>query len=696
MHCRGGVALKTRLGMRNLKRIEPVSKPICSQQQERKALARSLFSRLSFLLLASLTRKIGVLKPVLVCWFVLTGLPITTPVLAVPVEVAAPREGLKASFEVQDGKLFYSLSDCGRAIVERSRLGVFDGAKMAFVNASIREHDKVWSPTYGQFNTVRDHYRELNLSLTADGKRMTLLCRMFDTGFGLRFVATEDSAGQMMTFASEYKLADSIAHYAGERGHRCAMPGDAPTKPSQLKELDRPTVPLVSLREDGRHVAFLEADLYSADGFELMQLQPTTGGESLMATSTSQSLGEGHVTPWRVILIGDSAGDLVVNNVPLNLAAPCKLENTGWIMPGKSLWDWRIHGYDNGSFVYGIDTRSYLRLIDFCAEQGIEYLTVDDHWFLAADDGEMVVSPRVDVAEVMDYAKQKGVLIMLYYDRKKGNFGDETLFSHYAKLGATAIKYGFMGNKADFTRRSIDAAAEHKLLINFHDGPVPMTGVERTMPNLITREFCHAQQDSRSVFTPETFLRMAMVSTLSGPLDMSNGNFGITSINSGERIRGPREKNSYITTVISEIARNVVIFSGIVTLPDAPEEYLKKGDLFEFLRLMPSTWDDTQIPNSKIGQYITVARRSGDMWFVGSVNNQTVRTLSIPLNFLIPGTQYEATLYEDAEGTHGVANPEAYAVSTSTVIRGDVISAKMAFGGGHAMILRPLKQQQSE
>ena len=209
----------------------------------------------------------------------------------------------------------------------------------------------------------------------------------------------------------------------------------------------------------------------------------------------------------------------------------------------------------------------------------------------------------------MAYAKEKGVAIMLYYDRRKGDFGDETLFSHYAKLGAAGMKYGFMGNKAKFTRDAIDAAAENKMLINFHDGPVPMAGVERTMPNLICREYCHGQQDSRSAFTPETFLKMALVSNLSGPLDMSNGNFGINSINAGEREKGPKKKNSYISTVTSEVARNLVIYAGLVTLPDAPEEYENKMDLFEFLKQMPSTWDESRVPNSEIGKFITVARR---------------------------------------------------------------------------------------
>ena len=604
--------------------------------------------------------------------------------IAAPAEITSPNGKVKASFEIEDGTMYYGISQNGNLIVDRSKLEIIAGAKVVLLNEEIREHDDTWSPVYGQFSEIRDHHRELELAITVDGIPMTCLCRVFDDGVGIRFVASQESAGKKLTFDSEYKLLNGVTHYTGERGRPCNWSG-------AQGQASRVVVPLVSVLADGQHIALLESDLYTADPFKVMRMKPNAETKILMASSSAVSQGAGHVTPWRVILIGKSAGDLVINTVPLNLAAECKIKDTSWIKPGKGLWDWRIHGYNNGSFVYGIDTRSYLHMIDFCAEQGIEYLTIDDHWFTSAGDGKMVVSPDVDIEKVMSYAKEKGVLIFLYYDRKKGNFGDESLFSHYASLGARGMKYGFMGNRPDFTRAAIDAAAENKLLINFHDGPVPMIGVERTMPNLISREFCHGQQDSRSAFTPKTFLLMSMVSSLSGPLDMSNGNFGINSINAGERKKGPKKKNSYVTTVVSEVARNVVIFSGLVTLPDAPEEYLKKSDLFAFLKEMPATWDQTLIPHSKIGQYITVARRSGDVWFVGSVNDESQRELSIKLDFLKPETDYEVTLFEDAPETDGKKNPEAYAISKKSVKQGDVISVKMALGGGHAMIIRPVE-----
>jgi hypothetical protein len=614
----------------------------------------------------------------------LVSLCAAASLVAAPVTVKSPNGKITASFEVKDGTLLYSVAQGDRQTVAPSKIEIIAGAKMDLLEHSEKSNDTSWKPTWGQFSTIRDHHNELSLSLKAGDIPVTLLCRVFDAGLGFRFVLSDESKGQKLTFYNGYKLAEEDGYYypQGESG----VPG--PLRRDKLKGVH---VPAVQVREDNSALALLESDIYSAVPFGAMKMHYHAEQQSIISSSTVTSIGAGQVTPWRVILLVDKVGDLTVSTVALNLAAPCQLEDTSWIKAGKGLWDWRVHGYNNGEFVYGIDTRSYLRFIDFCSEQGIEYFTIDDHWFKKAGNGKMDIALEIDIEKVMAYAKEKGVKIKLYYDRKKGNFGDETLFSYYAGLGGSAIKYGFMGNKADFTRDAMEAAAENKMVINFHDGPVPMTGVERTLPNLVTRELCHAQQDSRRAFTPETFLKMVMVNALTGPLDMANGNFGLNSINAGERQKGPRKQNSYISTVVSEVARTLVVYSGIITLPDAPEEYLKKADLFEFLKQMPATWDDTKVLHAEVGKYISLARRTGDQWFVGSVNDQSERTLEITLDFLASGKTYQATLFQDAPDSHGVKNPEAYQITTQEVKQGDVIQAKMAFGGGHAIILNPVK-----
>ena len=587
--------------------------------------------------------------------------------------VKSPDGLVSASFELKNGALFYSVSRNGIPVIISSKVEIFSGAKMKLVDQSVREIDSYWEPLWGQYSSIRDHHRELSLSLAADGIPVTLLCRVFDTGVGFRFVMSEASKGKEMIFTSGCNIAGDVLYYSpqGEKD----MAG-----PVVLDSIDLINVPLMIAHSDGRATALMESDLYSAEGFESMTILSDPHTKCPVSSSSALSLGEGHVTPWRVLLLGDSMGEFLENTVVLNLAAPCQLDDVSWIKPGRGIWDWRIRGYDNGQFINNLDEQTLMHLTDFIADQGFEWLNIDAGWS----------KKQAELEAVFAHAKELGIKLMLYYDIRNSVFIEEDrLFEHYAELGASGIKHGLARNDAAFTRRAIKKAADNKLLINFHDRPCPMAGAERTMPNLITYEYCHAQQDARRAFTPEEFIKMAMVNALVGPLDQANGNFGINSINAGERKLGPRKRNSYISTVVSEVSRTLVTYSGLFLLPDAPEEYLKKADLFEFLKAMPASWDDTRVLQAKIGEYISIARRTGDDWFVGTVNNQEERTLQLNLDFLNPGITYRATIYKDAPDAHGLENPEAYEIVTTTVKKGDLIPAKMALGGGFAMILRP-------
>jgi alpha-glucosidase len=185
---------------------------------------------------------------------------------------------------------------------------------------------------------------------------------------------------------------------------------------------------------------------------------------------------------------------------------------------------------------------------------------------------------------------------------------------------------------------------------------------------------------------------MAFVNALSGPMDMTNGAYGLDGINRGERRAGPRRKESYNSTVVSETARVLVIFSGgLVILPDAPEEYEKKADLFEFIREMPATWDESRVLDSEVGRKIVTARRSGRQWFVGSVIDEQGGKLEIPLNFLAEGVKYTVTYYEDSPESHYIENRESYRIRRGKVTSTDTVKAVLAPGGGHCMWIRPAK-----
>ena len=580
----------------------------------------------------------------------------------------------------EDSRLSYSLVWNERAIFQNSALSLIPNAKYSVTGAETNSVNTAWETVWGQFSSVQDHCEQLLLKVDVSGIQAELICRVYNDGVGFRFVVPEQAitANKPVNFICEYHTTEPFKGWFpnGE---------NEPIGPVPFGKRGQKKMPAVIDAGHGVFLGLLESDLYTAKGFKTAVL---SGARS---ESNATLTRKGMTTPWRVILLGTQPGTLLTSTVPLNLSAECKLDDTSWIKTGKSLWDWRVHGYQAGDFTYGINTASYMRFIDFAAENNIRYFLIDDSWFKKVENGKLVIKSEVDLKKIMDYAKSKAVDIILYYDRHKGkSLGDKALFKLYSEFGASGIKYGFMGNNAQFTRTAVEETAANKLLVNFHDNPCPMTGISRTLPNAITREFCHCQQDCRKAFTPTAFLKMSMINALSGPLDQNNGAYGLNGINKGERQKGPLKKNSYNTTVVSETARTLVISSGLIILPDAPEEYAKKADLFEFIRHMPATWDESQVVHSKIGEHITTARRSGDQWFVGSVINEQGGTLQISLDFLEKGKCYEVTFYEDAPDTHYIKNRESYQIRKGQVSSADIIDAKMAPGGGHCMWIRPV------
>ncbi|WP_372753433.1 glycoside hydrolase family 97 catalytic domain-containing protein [Labilibaculum sp.] len=606
-------------------------------------------------------------------------------------EIASPDSKVKVSFVSEDGLLQYRLQWQNKLMIDSSAIYIFPTADITILSSEIHAKDTIWQPVWGQFSKIRNHYNELALRIDVNGSKGILFTRVFDEGIGFRFELDEVKEQDKLDFYCEYNLnkEDEVYYPAGETSPKGPIAiKDLPKTKLNLKRI---ALPLVVEKSNEKHLSFLESDLYSAKGFSSMKIEFNSKKGQLISTSKPRLQKGKVISPWRVILLGDEAGDLVTSTVTVNLAADCQLENTDWIKPGKTLWDWRVHAYTApDGFVYGINTESYKRFIDFAAQKGIEYFLIDDSWYTHASKGHFELSDKLDLKEVIRYAAEKEVELILYYDRKNGEYGDKALFPYYQSLGMKGIKYGFMGNDADFSRDAIRQSAQSELLIDFHDGPVPYTGVRRTFPNAITREYCHAQQDSRRAFTPEAFIKMALINAIQGPLDMNNGNFDIKGINSGLREKGPRIKGSYLTTVVSEVARTLIIFSGLVCIPDAPEAYEAKADLFEFIQKMPvGKWDESRILNSKIGEYITTARRHGEEWFVGSVMNQKGGDLDIKLDFLKEGQTYEATFYEDTDETNCKTNPEAYQIRKEIVRNADVIKATMAPGGGHCMWIRP-------
>jgi alpha-glucosidase len=606
------------------------------------------------------------------------------------IEITSPNGEVNVILNNEKGHLKYNISGSGIDVISNSEISILQGVIVKVLETKINQVNETWNPVWGQFSKIEDNYNELELSLDYEGIPAKFFVRTYNDGVAFRFELLEISEITNPSFYIEYGLTETSKLYSPAGEGKPLGPLEITTLRTTDSSKYKLKMPLVIETEQKGFMSLLESDLVSAPGFEVMKFKFDETSGNIISDNQFTPNSSSLITPWRVILLEDKLGDLLTNTVPLNVAAPNQIENTSWIKPGKTLWDWRVHGYQaEDGFTYGIDNESYYRFIDFAAENDIEYFLIDDAWYTDVEPGKMTLSEELDLDKVIAYAKEKDVELLLYYDRRQGDYGDKELFPYYKSLNMKGIKYGFMGSKVGFTRDAIRMSAESNLLIDFHDGPVPFTGVSRTYPNAITREFCHAQQDSRRAFTPKTFIRMALINALQGPLDMNNGIFNVNSVNAGEREKGPRKLNSLETTSVAEAARTLIIFSGLVCIPDAPEAYAEKQDLFEFIKEMPvGKWDESKVLHAKMDGYISTARRHGEQWFIGSVHAEG-GTLDISLDFLNENKNYIITYYEDTEETDSKTNPEAYQVRIATVKKGDVVKAKMAAGGGHCMWIRP-------
>ena len=404
--------------------------------------------------------------------------------------------------------------------------------------------------------------------------------------------------------------------------------------------------------------------------------------------------------PWRVILFGDHLADLHNRKKVYQSLNPPAEGEYGWVKPGISFWDWRVKGATFDRFTYGMDTESLKRFIHYASELGVDYFLLDAEWHV--EDKPLEPIATLDIQEIIRYANNKNVGMWLYYDLKYMSVGDnpemdfEDVAKTFSSWGAKGIKYGFLGSagvkydsrgKVKRAKELIETAAKYKLMINFHDDPVPFSGLERTYPNYMNREYCHAQLDRRMAFTPGQFVKMACVNFLAGPMDQTNGMYALDHIKS--RLKGPR--NDYNSTVASENARFFITHTGhFSVLIDAPEAYMAKPELFDFIKRLPKRWDETLYLEQLFDSHVSVARREGDEWFLGTVFDEKGGNHTLRLDFLEEGQGYEAVIYCDDDDSHYVNNKESYRVETQRVSRSDILSVTVAPGGGYSVIFTKL------
>lgn len=607
----------------------------------------------------------------------------------------SPEGRLQISVETENNKIFFSQKYCGEQVLAVSPIGLMVDSLNAFENISIKNvhenlTDYTWETVNGKNQIVRNYFREYIFDCEHkedQNSKIELVFRCYDHGFAYRFVFPDKQLRDDFVLNNETTRLNFIGNYtywAYNGENHTIGPANRMTDKADLLQ-----TPVVLQLKDSLFVAIHEAEIINYAPFTINAGSSDFSLSVNQVRTTVQTPGK---TSWRAFMMGKTPGDMVESDLLVNLNEPCKIEDTSWIKPGKSVWDWRVWGYraDDG-FVYGLNSESHKRFIDFASENNIQYLLIDADWYgpeFSEGSDPTEAKSGINIQETINYASQKNVGIILYLnDIGAKKFGMERVLKQFAEWGAKGVKYGFMTaenqeEKVKQTRRIVELCAKYRLIVDFHDNPVAPSGDQRTWPNLITKEFCHAQADAKRSYYPETAVNTAFINMIAGPVDITAGWFGLNNAHQREKVF-----EEIPGTVVAEVAKLIVYYSGLTVLPDSPEEYRKKKDLFGCIKEMPPQYDSFDVLDGKIDEYIVVARKAGNDWFIGSLTNRKSRSVVIDFGFLPSGKKYLATIYEDAPTSNYLSQKEMYQIKSIMVDSSSTLVANMAEGGGQAIHL---------
>ena len=635
--------------------------------------------------------------------------------------VTSPDGQISVTVGLKSGKPYYMVNYQNRPIVIPSHLGfLLDdgevGKSMRQVGKQTCTKDETWHQPWGEEVEVRNHYKELTLRLqeqSGSKRQMSVVFRVFDDGVGFRYILHGINKGK------EYQIQDELTEITLAHD---AKAWSIPTNrtayfegiytPSLLSQKDTVCTPLTIEYEDSLFLALHEAALEdyasvnltpraSAEGVKLLTaLTPWQNGVKVYCKGETKS-------PWRTILIGKTAGELMTNRVMLNLNEPSRIEDTSWIEPGRyiGIW-WSIHKKENTwemGPTHGATTQNVKRYMDFAARHGFSGVLAEG-WNPGWGEGELIsylkTYPDFDMEEVCRYGASKGVRFIGHTE----TWGNSRLleqqmdsaFAWYSRLGIRAVKTGYVGQLFDgkelaksqygirHYRKVIETAAKYHIMIDNHEPAMP-TGIQRTWPNLMTQEGVRGQEynawDRRGGNPPAHTVTLPFTRCLAGPTDFTPAIFNFSEV-----VRGTHPHS----TLAKQLGEFVVIYSPLQMAADAIENYEGQPAL-TFIESCPTTWGKTLVPNGEIGKYVTVARkeRGGDRWFVGSITNEEARQIDLPLGFLEAGKQYRAIIYEDGPDADYERNPYPMTIRQVPVTNQSVLTLKLARSGGAAVRIEP-------
>lgn len=394
--------------------------------------------------------------------------------------------------------------------------------------------------------------------------------------------------------------------------------------------------------------------------------------------------------PWRVFMISDDDRTFVESNLTYQLAKPNVIKNTDWIKPGKVAWDWynanNIFGVD---FKAGVNTETYKYFIDFASKNKIEYVILDEGWTKSTTQ-ILDFNPAMDVKELIRYGKEKGVGIILWVLWKPLDANLLQILETYKSWGAKGIKIDYMQRNDQYMVNSYEQIAREcaklELLVDFH-GAFKPSGLERMYPNVLNYEGVRGNENNKwsDEITPEHTVTIPFIRMAAGPMDFTPGsmvnkepkNFAISF-----------ERPMSLGTRAHQVAMYVVYEAPLQMMCESPSIYYKEQETVDFITQIPTVWDETKVLHGSVGNYIVVARKKADKWFIGGMTDADARELPIDLSFLGDGT-FSMEVFADGINTGTFA--EDYKKEVLEVNKNSKVTAKMASGGGWSAIITKKK-----
>ena len=621
-----------------------------------------------------------------------------------------------SEFKITVGdKIEYEVWYKGTRVLGNSVFGLqfsqapYFGRNLRIIHHENKTVNETWEPVVGSFQQVLNHYNELIIDILEDKypeRTVKIAIRAYNDGIAFKYYIP-DSWSRFLPNYQEVErliLLDELSSFNFTSNHKVwaadyksyASHQEEEFNSMLLQEIIPEQViglPLLVKIDNKCYAAITEADLTDWAGMYLKRRK--IGNSTVLEADLSPLPGNpnekvkilpGSWSPWRVIMLGDSPGALIESEIVNNLNDPCEIKDPSWIVPGISAWDhWWSGEVD-------MNTGTIKDYIQLAADMGWEYMLIDWHWygapfttngeFRADPDADITtVNPAVNMPEVLEFARNKEVKLILWllWDHVEKQM-DEA-FALYESWGISGVKIDFMARDdqemVNWYHKVVKKAAEHKLVVDFHGAYKP-TGWSRTYPNLMTREGVLGNEYTKwsSRITPEHNVTLPYTRMLAGHMDYTPG--GFLNVTAKDFRNG--KPAQVMTTRAHQLAMFVVYYSPYTVACDHPDNYKDQKGI-EFLKEVPASWDDTRFLRGEVGEYIVMARKSGKRWYLGGMNNSIPREVILNLDFL-PEGKYKLYYFVDTEKSN--AEPTEINIGSENVEGGQLFKLRMEKGGGYA------------